>query len=533
MAGGVIFKGTIGTGGTVAELPSPHSTGWMYKVVASGVYAGQSCEIGDMIICLYDGEISSDTDWVVVQGNTDRVVTNVDGATAGHIAVFSDASGLNVEDSGYTIAKNVPSDAIFTDTTYSFEIDNGTLKIIASNDNNTDLPLPKGTLIAVVDAVPQSPTNTTLYVVEDSAHIVKSMTYVEDSDTQYTVSFGTSSDNVSVNDTTLTATLTVLQDASHTHANKNVLDNIDDDTVITWNSKADAVHNEGFIGGLGAALLSTGGGAIGSAACASKGLAGGANAATAEGFAGGSGSSSSHGAAAGRNSKTLHGVALGDGAQTVDEEGNPITAIQLGSGTNSVAETMQVYNYLLLNSTGQIPAERLSDALLQLNTDSHTHTNKSIIDSITGDDISAWNQVSTLNNSIGVLSALETTDKSSVVNAINEITVPISNNMSSVGTQTLELENGLENRLGEVTSLTLNIPSPIPDDYMSILSFTSGETATSVDYGDNIKWVRGSTDVIDGVFVPIPNSRYTIVVRYDGVNVCGEVGGVTIESSTN
>lgn len=404
LAGGVIFKGTIGTGGTVAELPSPHSTGWMYKVVASGVYAGQSCEIGDMIICLYDGEISSDTDWVVVQGNTDRVVTNVDGATAGHIAVFSDASGLNVEDSGYTIAKNVPSDAIFTDTTYSFEIDNGTLKIIASNDNNTDLPLPKGTLIAVVDAVPQSPTNTTLYVVEDSAHIVKSMTYVEDSDTQYTVSFGTSSDNVSVNDTTLTATLTVLQDASHTHTNKNVLDNISATYVGNWNAAY---------------------------------------------------------------------------------------------------------------------------------TNNHTHNNKTTIDNITADDVSAWNQVSTLTSSVGTLSALETTDKSSVVNAINEITVPISNNMSSVGAQTLELENGLENRIGEVTSLTLNLPSPMPDDYMSILSFTSGETATSIDYGDSIKWVRGSTDVIDGVFVPIPNSRYTIVVRYDGVNVCGEVGGVTIESSTN
>ena len=142
-------------------------------------------------------------------------------------------------------------------------------------------------------------------------------------------------------------------------------------------------------------------------------------------------------------------------------------------------------------------------------------------------------QITLPTESIGDLSSLETTDKTSLVGAINEITVPITNNLSLTGTQSVTLTNGSENRIGEVSSLTLTLPSPIPDDYISILSFTSGATATALDYGENIKWVNGSTDVIDGIFVPIPNTRYTIVIRYDGQYVCGEVGGVAIEQTTD
>ena len=122
------------------------------------------------------------------------------------------------------------------------------------------------------------------------------------------------------------------------------------------------MHNEGFIGGLNAALLSTGGAAVGSGAKASKGFAGGKNASAAEGAAIGSEANASHGVAAGRNAKTMHGVALGDGAQTVDAEGKPITAVQLGAGTNSNPNTFQVYHYQMMDSFGHIPAERLPES---------------------------------------------------------------------------------------------------------------------------------------------------------------------------
>lgn len=130
-------------------------------------------------------------------------------------------------------------------------------------------------------------------------------------------------------------------------------------------ARAMGVYNEGFIGGLNATLLSTGGAAVGAGAKASKGLAGGKNASAAEGAAIGSEASASHGVAAGRNARTLHGAALGDGAKTVDAEGNPITAVQLGEGTNSDPNTFQVFSYQMMDANGHIPPERLNDAFVE------------------------------------------------------------------------------------------------------------------------------------------------------------------------
>lgn len=67
----------------------------------------------------------------------------------------------------------------------------------------------------------------------------------------------------------------------------------------------------------------------------------------------------SGGGAIGTGAKTADGAAIGLYAETVDESGNPINAIQLGNGKNTVAGTMQVYNYQLLNSFGIIPSARL------------------------------------------------------------------------------------------------------------------------------------------------------------------------------
>lgn len=134
-------------------------------------------------------------------------------------------------------------------------------------------------------------------------------------------------------------------------------------------ARAMGVYNEGFIGGLNAALLSTGGAAVGAGAKAGKGLAGGKNASAAEGAAIGSEASASHGVAAGRNARTLHGAALGDGAKTVDAEGNPITAVQLGAGTNSDPNTFQVFSYQMMDANGHIPAERINKAITQNSND--------------------------------------------------------------------------------------------------------------------------------------------------------------------
>ena len=59
------------------------------------------------------------------------------------------------------------------------------------------------------------------------------------------------------------------------------------------------------------------------------------------------------------NAKTSTGFAGGYIAKTIDDEDNGIDAIQLGTGTNSTAKTLQVYEYQLMDANGYIPKERL------------------------------------------------------------------------------------------------------------------------------------------------------------------------------
>lgn len=45
----MIYKGTLGTGGTISTLPaaSADNNGWVYKVITKGTYAGQEAKPGD------------------------------------------------------------------------------------------------------------------------------------------------------------------------------------------------------------------------------------------------------------------------------------------------------------------------------------------------------------------------------------------------------------------------------------------------------------------------------------------------------
>lgn len=112
----MIFKGTIGVNGTVMQLPASHQAGWTYKVITNGSLAGQVCEIGDMIVCIADGEVATANDWTVIQTNIDGAVIGPVNSTAGHIATFTGTTGKVIQDSGFTIATSVPANAVFTDT---------------------------------------------------------------------------------------------------------------------------------------------------------------------------------------------------------------------------------------------------------------------------------------------------------------------------------------------------------------------------------------------------------------------------------
>lgn len=71
------FKGTIGTGGTVSTLPtSGVKVGDTYRVITAGTYAGQVCEVGDLIIAT-----ATTPTWTVAQTNIDGAITSISGTS--------------------------------------------------------------------------------------------------------------------------------------------------------------------------------------------------------------------------------------------------------------------------------------------------------------------------------------------------------------------------------------------------------------------------------------------------------------------
>lgn len=84
----MIFKGTLGTGGTITALPTTYETGWTYRVITAGTYAGHTCEVGDLIIAVTErnGSGNLDADWVVAQTNItgiNKTTASIGSASAG------------------------------------------------------------------------------------------------------------------------------------------------------------------------------------------------------------------------------------------------------------------------------------------------------------------------------------------------------------------------------------------------------------------------------------------------------------------
>lgn len=92
--GAMVFKGTIGsTGATVTALPDSHTAGWTYVVATAGMYAGEVCEIGDMITCVKTGTTAANADWNIVQNNINGAVTGPASAVDSQVAVFNGSTG--------------------------------------------------------------------------------------------------------------------------------------------------------------------------------------------------------------------------------------------------------------------------------------------------------------------------------------------------------------------------------------------------------------------------------------------------------
>ena len=76
VANAMIFKGTVTTNDQgVGVLPTEYKVGYSYKVITAGTYAGQKCEIGDMLVAVSVSDPVADSDWIVIQSNIDGAVT--------------------------------------------------------------------------------------------------------------------------------------------------------------------------------------------------------------------------------------------------------------------------------------------------------------------------------------------------------------------------------------------------------------------------------------------------------------------------
>ena len=95
ITGAMVYKGVVdGTTG----LPTTNITaGWTYVVAAAGTYAGQACEVGDMIIAKNTTATPTNSDWNVING--ENQVTNA-GATitagAGTATTIATVDGTNI-----------------------------------------------------------------------------------------------------------------------------------------------------------------------------------------------------------------------------------------------------------------------------------------------------------------------------------------------------------------------------------------------------------------------------------------------------
>lgn len=72
---GLVFKGLVGNGTDFSELPDDPQVGWSYRVMTAGEYAGEICEVGDLLICISARTNETNVDWAVIQANIEGAVT--------------------------------------------------------------------------------------------------------------------------------------------------------------------------------------------------------------------------------------------------------------------------------------------------------------------------------------------------------------------------------------------------------------------------------------------------------------------------
>ena len=130
----MVFKGSLGTGGTITTLPTASSSnkGYVYKVITAGTYASQAAKVGDTFI-------SDGSAWVLIPSGDEPsgTVTNVAVANGGGLTVsgspITSSGTITVGHSNSVTAKTSSSVKKFTYDEYGHVTDSSELSAAESD----------------------------------------------------------------------------------------------------------------------------------------------------------------------------------------------------------------------------------------------------------------------------------------------------------------------------------------------------------------------------------------------------------------
>lgn len=142
----MIFKGTIGTGGThtiaAFNALTTYNAGWTYRVIEAGTIRGNVCQVGDLVVVIVDraGSGNADADFTVAQANIDGAVIGPASVSDGYLALFDGTTGKLIKAGtgapgtmAYETATNYVAKALFDANT-----------ILAATSDNTPAALTVG-----------------------------------------------------------------------------------------------------------------------------------------------------------------------------------------------------------------------------------------------------------------------------------------------------------------------------------------------------------------------------------------------------
>ncbi len=176
LAGAFVLKGSAPSEAFTAALTN-HTAGWAFAVTTAGTYAGQVCNVGDLIVCQTTGTAANNADWFVLESNTQNATQSAPGfmSAADKKKLDGIATGAEVNQNAFakvavgstTIAADQESDTLTlaagtnvtltpdaTNDKVTFATPNVNLYVGASDDNadgaatngNLHLNLIQGTL---------------------------------------------------------------------------------------------------------------------------------------------------------------------------------------------------------------------------------------------------------------------------------------------------------------------------------------------------------------------------------------------------